>query len=345
MKKCLVTGGAGFIGSNCAARLIKNGYNVSILDNLSRKGSVANLAWLKKEFGERSFEHISGDIRDVDLVAKATKDCDAIVHLAGQVAVTSSVKDPRYDFEINALGTLNVLEGARLSNRNPLVIFSSTNKVYGGLEDEEVIETPTRYTFVNLPYGISEKQPLDFHSPYGCSKGTADQYVHDFGRIYNFPTVVFRLSCIYGPHQFGMEDQGWVAWFLIRSLLNERFTIYGNGKQVRDLLFIEDLIDAFEIGIKNSNTVAGQIFNLGGGVENSVSVWYELKPFLDEIFSCSIQPSFGEWRPGDQKIYVSDIRKAEKILGWKPKITVQNGVSKLHSWLNDNLETLREVIA
>jgi CDP-paratose 2-epimerase len=344
MKKCLISGGAGFIGSNCAARLIKAGHSVTILDNLSRKGSVCNLEWLKSECGADSFQFVRGDIRDAELVRNTVKPNDAVIHLAAQVAVTSSVNDPRNDFEINALGTLNVLEGARLSGKNPMVVFSSTNKVYGGLEEEEVIETPTRYNFVNLPFGISEKQPLNFHSPYGCSKGTADQYVRDYGRIYGFPTVVNRLSCIYGPHQFGMEDQGWVAWFLIKGLLKQNFTIYGNGKQVRDLLYIEDLINAFEFYINNPEKVAGEIFNLGGGAKNSVSVWYELKPFLDEIFERSVQPSWGDWRPGDQKIYVSDIGKAEKIIGWKPQVSVQVGIKKLHDWLSNNIPTLNAVI-
>jgi len=218
-KRILVTGGAGFIGSNLTDNLLTDGFDVTVFDALVRPGSQENLAWLRQRFNRLHI--VKGDVRDIKAVKDVVDDVDVIYHLAGQVAVTSSVSDPRYDFETNALGTLNVLEAARESGRRPIIVFTSTNKVYGGMEDVPVVERHSRYSFTECPNGISEAQPLDFHSPYGCSKGAADQYVRDYGRIYDLPTVVFRMSCIYGPRQFGTEDQGWVAHFII-SVLTER---------------------------------------------------------------------------------------------------------------------------
>ena len=246
-RKILITGGAGFIGSNYACRRIINGDEITIFDNLSRKGARENLEWISSTAHEKSFTFIEGDIRNYDLLKSAVKAKDIIIHLAAQVAVTSSVNDPAFDFSVNASGTFNVLEAARMSGKRPLVIYASTNKVYGEIKGASVIEEKTRYAFEDLPAGISEKQALDFHSPYGCSKGCGDQYVRDYSRIYHFPTIVFRQSCIYGKRQFGIEDQGWVAWFVIAAVMGKQITIYGDGKQVRDLLYIDDLMNAYDL--------------------------------------------------------------------------------------------------
>jgi len=245
-RNILVTGGAGFIGSNYVHRLLQRGEKVTVYDNLSRAGAPRNLRWLEESYGKDAFRLVAGDVRDASLLTATAREADVIVHLAGQVAVTTSVVKPREDFEINALGTFNVLEAARLSERNPIVFYSSTNKVYGGMDDVEVAETPTRWQYKDLPFGCPETQPLDFHSPYGCSKGAGDQYVRDYGRIYGLRTVVFRQSCIYGPRQFGVEDQGWVAWFVIAAVTGRPLAIYGDGKQVRDLLHVYDLFDVYD---------------------------------------------------------------------------------------------------
>ncbi len=329
----LVAGGAGFIGSNYVNRLLERGETVTVYDNLSRAGCVHNLAWLREKFGEKSFRLIIGDIRDAALLTASCRTVDVIVHLAAQVAVTTSVVKPREDFEVNALGTFNVLEAARLSERRPIVLYASTNKVYGGMEDVKVVERETRWEYADLPYGCPETQPLDFHSPYGVSKGCGDQYVRDYHRIYGLPTVVFRQSCIYGERQMGVEDQGWVAWFVIAAVTGRPITIYGDGKQVRDLLFVDDLLDAYDAAIERIETVQGQIYNMGGGPGNTVSIWREFGPLLEKLLGRQIAVAHGDWRPGDQKVFVADIRKAERELGWKPKISVEEGVRRLLEWV------------
>ena len=334
--KYLITGGAGFIGSNFVSRLIKRGEAVTVFDNLSRKGTERNLSWLQKTYGIHSFRLIQKDIRDAEAVRLAAQEADIIIHLAGQVAVTTSVIDPREDFEINAGGTFNVLEGARLSNNRPVVLYASTNKVYGGMETVDVREGDTSYYYADFPQGIPETQNLDFHSPYGCSKGTGDQYVRDYARIYDLPTVVFRQSCIYGPRQFGIEDQGWVAWFVIAALTDKKITIFGDGKQVRDVLFVEDLLDAYDAAIENIDTAAGQVYNVGGGPENTMSIWVEFQKYLEELLGKKIEVAQDDWRPGDQFIYVSDIRKAQKELGWAPTHSVSDGLEKLFNWVKEN---------
>lgn len=333
-KHYLVTGGAGFIGSNYVHRLLARGEKVTIYDNLSR--TKRNIEWLKGEFGENAFDLIVADVRDADRITEAAKTSDVIAHLAGQVAVTTSVTNPRDDFESNALGTFNVMEAARISGRNPIVIYASTNKVYGGMEEVELFEEPTRWRYKDLLNGCPETQPLDFHSPYGCSKGTGDQYVRDYARIYNLPTVVFRQSCIYGPRQFGIEDQGWVAWFIIAAVMGRPMTIYGDGKQVRDILHVNDLINAYDIAVEKIDVARGQVYNLGGGPANVMSVWAEFGPKLQKLLGKSLNPPFGDWRPGDQRVFYADISKAKEELGWEPKVSVDEGVQMLFDWVVKN---------
>ncbi len=317
-------------------RLVRDGHEVIVIDNLSRKGTESNLAYLQ---GIGAFTFVRADLRDaaaIEAVFKEHQGIDTVIHLAGQVAVTTSVKDPREDFEINALGTFNVLEGIRLSGQKPLVIYSSTNKVYGGMEHIVIDELEDRYAYRDYPLGIPETELLDFHSPYGCSKGAADQYIRDYHRIYDIPTVVFRQSCIYGYRQFGVEDQGWVAWFVIAAVLGKDISIYGDGKQVRDVLFIEDLVNAYLMAAENRDKVAGKIFNVGGGPEFTMSVWREFGPMIENTIGRSIPVTYGEWRPGDQPCYISDIRKVKEELGWEPKVSVQEGVQRLVKWVSDN---------
>ena len=335
MSRVLVTGGAGFIGSNLSHRLLSQGHEVVIYDNLSRKGAEKNLAWLRENHGE-GFSLVQADVRDYPTLLRAVQGCEMIYHLAAQVAVTWSVSDPREDFEINALGTLNVLEAARSNNPPPLVLFTSTNKVYGGMEEHQVVEQETRHAYASLPQGVSEAQPLDFHSPYGCSKGAADQYVRDYARIYGLKTVVLRMSCIYGPRQFGVEDQGWVAHFLISSVLGRPITIYGDGKQVRDILYVDDLLAALQGAMERIDVSAGQVYNIGGGPKNTMSVWTEFHQLLRELLGREVQVGYDDWRPGDQLVYVSDTSKAQRELGWKPQTSVKEGIEKLFHWVVEN---------
>jgi CDP-paratose 2-epimerase len=331
-----VTGGAGFIGSNFVDRLLERGEKVTVYDNLSRAGAPRNLKWLQEKYGEKAFDLVVGDVRDAGQLVFSTREADIIVHLAGQVAVTTSVVKPREDFEINALGTFNALEAARLNGRDPVFLYSSTNKVYGGMDDVKVVEKGGRWEYESLPFGASESQPLDFHSPYGCSKGTGDQYVRDYARIYGLRSVVLRQSCIYGPRQFGVEDQGWVAWMIIAAVTGRPISIYGDGKQIRDLLHVYDLLDAYDAVIQNIDKVKGEVFNLGGGSENTMSVWTEFGPRLEKLLGKPIPVSHGDWRPGDQKVFVADTRKAERELGWKPKYNVDKGVKQLFDWVSAN---------
>lgn len=329
----LITGGAGFIGINYAHRLLRRGEEVVIYDNLSRPGTEKNLGWLRAEHGAQSFRLLVADVRDWEALRLAARKTDVIVHLAAQVAVTTSVADPRTDFEVNALGTFNVLEAARLSGRSPIVLYASTNKVYGGMEEVRIGETETRYHYQDLPMGVPETWPLDFHSPYGCSKGAGDQYVRDYARIYGLPTVVFRQSCIYGPHQQGVEDQGWVAWFVIAAVTGRPITIYGDGKQVRDLLFIDDLLDVYDAAVARIGVAAGQVYNIGGGPQHALSVWAEFGSLLERFLGRPIPVSYGDWRPGDQRVYISDIRKAQRELGWLPRVGVEEGIRRLWEWV------------
>jgi len=330
--RILVTGGCGFIGTNAVRYFSEEGHSVHILDNLSRDGSEVNLRWLGERF---DIGFTEGSIRDEAVVEPLLRDMsfDVVIHLAGQVAVTTSVEDPAQDFAVNAKGTFNILEAVRRHSPDTIVLNASTNKVYGKIDGHEIEEHDRRYAFVNAKQGISEAQPLDFHSPYGCSKGAADQYVEDYHAIYDVPTVNFRQSCVYGPRQFGMEAQGWMAWFVIAHLTGQEITIYGNGKQVRDALYIDDLIEAYHQAIRNIDRVAGESFNIGGGPENSVS----LLEFMDILGRVSGEPvSFehGDWRPGDQKVYVSDTTKIADAIGWTPSTSVDEGVERLYDWVS-----------
>jgi CDP-paratose 2-epimerase len=333
----LVTGGAGFVGSNLVSHLLGEGLDVTIFDAFLRRGAHENAAWLSTKHKGRKLRVVRGDVRDFEAVQAVVEDVDVIYHMAGQVAVTTSIAEPRSDFEVNALGTLNVLEAARLTGREPAIVFTSTNKVYGGMEHIAVEEQGHRFRFRDLPDGVSEAQPLDFHSPYGCSKGAADQYVRDYGRIYGLPTVVFRMSCIYGPRQFGTEDQGWVAHFIISALTGRPITIYGNGKQVRDVLFIDDLVRAFGLAVEKIDRVAGEVFNIGGGSLNALSVWGEFGPLLNGLRNEAPTVSFDDWRPSDQPCYISDIRKAGELLGWKPLVDKETGIRRLGEWVRANM--------
>lgn len=341
MQTILITGGAGFIGVNAAKHFLEKEWNVVVFDNLSRKGTEINLQFLQEHYGDRvKFE--KGDVRtDIASIQALCESCDAVLHLAAQVAVTTSVVNPREDFDINALGTFNVLEAVRLSARKPIVIYASTNKVYGGLEDLPVEEGEIRYSFANTLPGVPETQPLDFHSPYGCSKGAADQYVRDYARLYDLKTVVLRQSCIYGPHQLGIEDQGWVAWFLIAAMFGKPVQVYGTGKQVRDLLYIDDLVRCYSAAIEQIDIAAGQVYNLGGGAANSLSLLEFLSILTGEL-GMKMEYTFADWRPGDQPIFISDNSKALKELGWSPKMEVHAGIKELHKWLTDNKSILEK---
>jgi CDP-paratose 2-epimerase len=339
--KVLIIGGAGFIGSNAAKHFLNKGDNVTIFDNFSRAGGKNNIEWLQTTT-KKPPQVIEGDIRrDTNLLQEAVKNTSLILHLAGQVAVTTSVQNPREDFDINALGTFNVLEAVRISGNNPVFIFSSTNKVYGALEKANIQEKDTRYVFGNLPNGVDEDTLLDFHSPYGCSKGAADQYVRDYHRIYGLNTIVFRQSCIYGPRQFGIEDQGWLAWFIIALTLGQKITIYGNGKQVRDILYVKDLVEAYDLAAQNIDKTKGQIYNIGGGINQSLSIWYEFKPILEKLFNKSITASFADTRPGDQSIYISQIEKARRDFLWQPHTDVESGIRKLYEWVVANQDLFK----
>lgn len=330
----LITGGCGFIGCNLADRLAERGDNVVVLDNLARAGVRENAQWLKSRHGDRVAFTIA-DIRDPIPVIDAVRDSRAVLHLAAQVAVTDSVSDPASDFEINARGTLNVLEAVRLHNRLAPVIFASTNKVYGRLIDDSAITLAgQRYvpTHDGLAGGISEDTPLDFYSPYGCSKGTADQYVHDYARVFGLRTVVLRMSCIYGPRQFGTEDQGWIAHFLLSAIRGNPLTIYGDGKQVRDALHVSDAVSAWLAALDRIELVRGRVFNLGGGPRNAISL-LELIDAIGNLTGRGVAYSFADWRPGDQPWYVTDTSALSAALGWTPQMEVAEGLRSLHTWL------------
>jgi CDP-paratose 2-epimerase len=330
----LITGGAGFIGSNLAHRLLGAGRRVRILDNFSRPGVEQNLQWLREIHGEQ-LEAVIADIRDARAVDHAMAGVGQVFHFAAQVAVTTSLQSPREDFSINAEGTLNVLEAIRARTAPPPVVMTSTNKVYGGLEDLAIMIEGQRYVPLDPELrarGVAETRPLDFHSPYGCSKGTADQYVLDYARSYGLTTTVFRMSCIYGPRQFGTEDQGWVAHFILRALRGEPITLYGDGMQVRDILFVDDLVDAFLAAERHAARLAGRAFNIGGGPANAISL-LDLLDRIEALHGDRPELEFDEWRTGDQRYYVSDTRAFEKATGWRRRVTAAEGIARLYGWL------------
>jgi CDP-paratose 2-epimerase len=334
----LITGGAGFIGTNLAHRLLSQGQRVLVFDSLTRGGVADNLAWLREQHGSLLDVQI-GDVRNADLLGRAVRRACRVFHLAAQVAVTTSLVDPLEDFEVNARGTLNLLEAIRRQASPPPLLFTSTNKVYGTLASMKVALADDRY----LPedpelraHGVDESQPLDFHSPYGCSKGSADQYVLDYARIYKLPAVVFRMSCIYGPHQRGNEDQGWVAHFLLANLRGDPITVYGDGRQVRDALFAEDLVDAMLAAHARMDDLAGRAFNIGGGARNTMSL-RELLELSGRL--CGAKPSvrYGGWRTADQRYYVSRIDAFTAATGWRPRVGVEEGVRRLFADLHDRV--------
>jgi CDP-paratose 2-epimerase len=332
----LITGGSGFIGTNLAHRLLSNGQPVLLFDSLARPGVEQNLRWLHDTHGSQVEIEIA-DTRNPEAVRRAVERASQVFHFAAQVAVTTSLNDPLEDFEVNARGTLNLLEAIRAQPVPPPLVFTSTNKVYGSLEDIELRQRGLRYEPANPTLrraGVGEWRPLDFHSPYGCSKGCADQYVLDYARTFGLPAIVFRMSCIYGPHQFGTEDQGWVAHFLIRALEGRPITLYGDGRQVRDILCVDDLVNAFLLAQKHMNTEAGQAFNIGGGPANTVSL-LELLDHIGEMLGRKPDIEFDAWRPGDQRYYVSDTAKFQQRTGWKPEVDVQQGLEQLTRWLSD----------
>ncbi len=336
-RSVLITGGAGFIGSNLAERLLSQPeVHVRIFDNLSRSGVAHNLDWLRSLPGNSRLSFLTGDVRDESAVVEAARDVTEIYHLAAQVAVTTSVADPRSDFEVNALGTLNVLEAARRSPSRPSVLFTSTNKVYGSLESVPVRIENTSYRALDPDFrGVTESQTLDFHSPYGCSKGAADQYVRDYARIFDLPTVVFRMSCIAGPRQFGNEDQGWVAHFLYSVLEGKPITVYGNGFQVRDVLHVSDLIDGMTSAVSTISRTSGQVFNVGGGPERAVSVLEMLRAIEQET---GMEPDlrYSDTRPGDQPLYVSDINKLFLSTGWTPRHSLAETLESIRIFWQEN---------
>jgi len=335
-KAALVTGGCGFVGSNVAARLLRDGWRVTVFDNLSRHGSAENLKWLRSQGPVR---FVRGSIQHAPAVARAIQNVKpaAIFHLAGQVAMTTSMADPRRDFETNAVGSLNVLEGVRQQNLNPVIVYSSTNKVYGGLAEVHLKEQKLRYASPSHPRGVDESAPLDFQTPYGCSKGAADQYMLDYARGYGLNTVVFRHSTIFGGRQFATFDQGWVGWFCQQALAVKQnpkrkpFTISGDGKQVRDLLFVDDAVACYLAAVEHIDKVRGQAFNIGGGMANSCSL-LELFRLLEEFVGVKLSYRRLPWRHSDQKFFVADIGKARHLLNWKPRLTRQEGVKLMLAW-------------
>jgi CDP-paratose 2-epimerase len=339
MATIVITGGAGFIGTNATAHFKNLGWEVVVVDNLSRNGSGTNLGWLRVNF---EFDFLEIDIRDHEAVLKAVSHYqpDVILHLAAQVAVATSVRNPRLDFEINALGTLNVLEAVRLASPHTFVINASTNKIYGNLVNVTIEERDESYAYKHIS-GVSEATAVDFHTPYGCSKGVADQYTLDFSRIYGLQAVTLRQSCVYGPHQFGVEDQGWVAWFAIAAVLDRPITIFGNGKQSRDILHVTDLVRCYEAAVSRRDLVNGLAINIGGGINNVLSL-RQLINILESNLDKRIRLKWEDWRSGDQALFVSDLNLAETVLNWQPETGVSSGIEGMIHWVQSNREFFTE---
>ncbi|PIT99573.1 MAG: CDP-paratose 2-epimerase [Bdellovibrionales bacterium CG10_big_fil_rev_8_21_14_0_10_45_34] len=340
--RLLITGGCGFLGSNLAAHALDKGYELAIFDNLSRAGATLNLEWLKSK---GKFHFFASDIRSFNDVERAVKEFspDAVFHLAGQVAMTTSIENPRKDFEINALGSFNVLEAVRTHSPKAQIAYSSTNKVYGDLGDIAFVEEPTRYRAKDFPGGFDESLRLHFESPYGCSKGSADQYMLDYSKIFGLNTVVFRHSSIFGGRQFSTFDQGWVGWFVQKALeaksakKQDGFTISGDGKQVRDVLFASDLVNLYFSVLSQPTPLKGEVFNIGGGIENSLSL-LELFSYLEESLNVKLQYTKLPWRASDQRVFVANISKAKEILGWSPQVTAHQGLDAMIEWQKSQLD-------
>ena len=337
LRSVLIFGGAGFVGCNWAHHLLnKTGARVHVFDNLSRSGVEHNLRWLRQAPSAAGRLKVTiGDVRDAEAVRKAVSSATEIYHFAAQVAVTTSVIDPRSDFEVNVGGTLNILEAARASEARPFLLFTSTNKVYGRIAPQRVSHDPALRQLCTPHDCTSETQQLDFYSPYGCSKGAADQYVHDYATTFGLPTVVFRMSCIAGPHQFGNEDQGWLAHFLYSALQDKEICIYGDGCQVRDVLAVQDLVRAFEAVHERQEATAGQIYNVGGGLDHTISL-LELIERIEKLLHKRVSYRFHEGRPGDQSIYVTDFTKLRQHVGWSPRISLQQTIENIHNWWRHN---------
>ena len=336
MSTVLVTGGAGFVATNLARRFLEDGHRVRVLDDLSRPGVEENLRWLTQTGGDR-LDVVIGSVCDEDTVAGALAGVDTVFHLAAQVAVTTSLREPVLDLQTNLLGTVNLLEQARARRRPPVIVFTSTNKVYGALDDVELCELEGRYAPVDerlRARGISERRPLHFCTPYGCSKGGADQYVCDWASSFSVPSVVFRMSCIYGPHQFGTEDQGWVAHFMSAMLASDPITIYGDGRQVRDILYVGDLVEALTLASEQAPQLAGRAFNIGGGPDNAVSL-RDVIALASELCESTPSVSYEDWRTGDQRWYVSDTAAFRRATGWEPRTPPRVGLAALRDWLAD----------
>jgi CDP-paratose 2-epimerase len=337
----MVIGGAGFIGSHISNHHLIAGDDVTILDNFSRVGSQNNLQWLKSKHGR--IKVIAADIAgDNNLLNRAVKRKDVVYHFAGQVAVNTSILDPRRDFMVNAFGTFNVLEALRLNNPDALLLFSSTMRIYGQMQDVKTKRLKNRYIFTEYPNGIPESRFLDFHTPYSCSKGAADQYVHDYARIYNLRTIIFRQSCIYGPRQFSIENHGWVSWFIASALLERPIMIFGDGRQVRDILFIDDLVSAYRQAIQRADVATGQVYNIGGGMKNSLSL-REMLFLLRETLKMKVDVIYEDWRKGDTKVFVSDVSKATHDLKWTPAVNVEEGVRKTIFWMKENISLFKKI--
>jgi len=344
-ERVVITGGAGFIGTNLADCLARDGERVLLYDDLSRPGVERNLRWLFREHASR-VELEQGDVRDAPRLRRAVRGASCVFHLAAQVAVTTSLADPLRDFDVNARGTLQLLEALRALPSPPPLVFTSTNKVYGALDDVALVAGARRYEpSPGSPWarGVSEERPVAFHSPYGCSKGSADQYVLDYARTYRLPAVVFRMSCIYGPHQHGNEDQGWLAHLLRTALRGERITIYGDGRQVRDALFVEDLVDAFLLARAGMHRVSGEAFNVGGGPERTLSL-LELVDTIEALEGRRPALGFQRWRAADQRWYVSDTGRLRRALGWQPVVGIADGVRQLHGWLRGDERPVESVV-
>ncbi len=339
--RMLITGGCGFIGSNLAAHFLDKGWEVVVYDNFTRPSAAVNAAWLEGR-GNGRLSILRADVRDYVPLFKSMKGTSVVIHLAAQVAVTSSVGNPLYDFNVNAVGGMHVLEAARVTDPSPIVLYASTNKVYGQLNKLRRTNGNLRYYVPDYPLGIPEEFPIDLHSPYGCSKGVCDLYAIDYARIFGLKTVVFRQSCVYGPRQFGIEDQGWISHFVISAVLGRPITIYGDGRQVRDLLHVDDLVVAYERAIERIDVCSGRAYNIGGGPQNTSSLLeliYRLEVKLDR----AIPLVFGNWRPGDQRVYVSDIGSAKQDLDWEPTMSVEEGLDDLCQWVEANKDMIKSI--